>query len=187
MCMFRLACMVLLVIVIFAWPRRMIRRDGFQVRNDPGQQEIAQLLRALQTKLYAFLNAAPQSDPRIQRIKSYWTGGISEIDEESEREGSLAYSLDKSSIHICLRAPDGTLASENTATFVLLHELAHIASTTVHHTPEFWENMKWLVELAEKLGFYTYHAEGTATICGHVLGPSPLECVRNNTCQSSLK
>jgi hypothetical protein len=167
----------------------MINRDGFQVRNDPGQQEVALLLRTLQTKLFAFLDAAPASDPRIQRIKSYWTGGISEIDKESEQDGSLAYSLNKNSIHICLRAPDGSLATENTATFVLLHELAHIASTSVHHTPEFWANFQWLVELSERLGFYRYedHGEKNATICGHVLGPSPLTCVRNKTCSSTLQ
>ena len=177
------------VLLTILWPpREMVERIGVTVRDDPGQDEVAMRLRKLQEKLHAFLKRAPQQDPRIKRIRGAWAGTIAEIDRGSERDGSLAYSLNKDTIHICIRAPDGSLSDENNTIFVLLHELAHIASVSLHHTPEFWENFKFLLELAEILGFYTYvdHAEGTATMCGHVLGPSPLTCVREQTCASTL-
>lgn len=179
---------VVLVLLVVGPRTGMITRRGVSVRKAPGHEEATALLQRLQRKLKAFLAAAPPEDPRIQRIKASWSGTISEIDKESEREGSLAYSLNKDTIYICLRAPDGSLADDNSAMFVLLHELAHVASVSLHHTPEFWENMKYLLELADSLGFYEYvdHSEGTATLCGRVLGPSPLTCVREKTCESTL-
>lgn len=180
---------VAIALLLFFWPRPMVSKDGFSVRNDPGQAEVAELLFKLQRRLHAFLEAAPQGDPRIQRIKASWAGTIAEIDKESEERGSLAYSLNKDTIHICLRAPDGSLADENSAMFVLLHELAHVASVSLHHTPEFWENMRYLLELAESLGFYRYvdHGEGVASLCGHILGPNPLTCIKEATCRSTLR
>ena len=42
----------------------------------------------------------------------------------------------------------------NTLTFVALHELAHVATKSVGHTPEFWDNFKFLLIQAEKLNIY---------------------------------
>ena len=42
----------------------------------------------------------------------------------------------------------------NTLTYVALHELAHVCSESIGHTPEFWDNFKFLLIEAEKLGYY---------------------------------
>ena len=42
----------------------------------------------------------------------------------------------------------------NTLTFVALHELAHIATKSVGHTPEYWKNFKFLLTQAEKINVY---------------------------------
>jgi len=184
-----LAVVATIAAVCLVWaPRDMVVQDGFYVKNAPGKEEMAALLSSLETRLKKFLAAAPRDDPRIQRIRQKWSGTLAEIDADAERQGSLAYSLNKDSIHICLRAPDGSLADENTATFVLIHELAHVACVTYGHTPEFWETMKYLLELADALGYYTYvhHGQTPTTLCGHVLGASPLTCIREKTCASAL-
>lgn len=184
-----IACVAILgCACMWMGPREMVHYKGFYVKNREGKEEVAALLARLQKRVHAFLDAAPASDPRIQRLKSRWSGTIAEIDNDAQKSGSLAYSLNKDSIFLCVRASDGSLADENTATFVLIHELAHIASPSYGHTEEFWHTMKYLLQLAEKLGFYTYvdHGQTPTMLCGHQLGSSPLTCVRAKTCASAL-
>ena len=54
------------------------------------------------------------------------------------------------SIHICLQKGD-----LNTFMFVILHEMAHVMSLSIHHTPEFWLNFKFLLQEAAKIHIYT--------------------------------
>lgn len=169
-------------------PRDMVSINGVLVKNRPGKENVAALLKQLRTRLHAFVAAAARAvpqDPRIRRIQARWSGDLAEL---SDGGSSLAYSLNKDSIYVCIRAPDGSLPDPNAAMFVLLHELAHVACVSYGHTPEFWETMKYLLELAHALGFYTYvdHGATPTTLCGHVLGPSPLTCVRDKTCASAL-
>ena len=42
------------------------------------------------------------------------------------------------------------LIDENTLTFVAIHELAHIATKSIGHNDEFWNNFKFLLEEAKK-------------------------------------
>ena len=46
------------------------------------------------------------------------------------------------------------LIDENTLTFVAIHELAHIATKSVGHKPEFWDNFKFLLTNAKEAGLY---------------------------------
>ena len=46
------------------------------------------------------------------------------------------------------------LIDENTLMFVAIHELAHTATKSIGHTTEFWENFKFLLENAKKIGIY---------------------------------
>ena len=42
----------------------------------------------------------------------------------------------------------------NTLTFVAIHELSHVMTLSVGHTKEFWENFKFLLKNAVKIGIY---------------------------------
>ena len=46
------------------------------------------------------------------------------------------------------------LIDENTLTFVAIHELAHIATKSIGHNDEFWNNFKFLLEEAKKINIY---------------------------------
>jgi hypothetical protein len=46
------------------------------------------------------------------------------------------------------------LIDQNTLTFVALHELSHIATKSIGHTTEFWENFKFILENAAEKGIY---------------------------------
>jgi hypothetical protein len=48
----------------------------------------------------------------------------------------------------------GYLVDINTMTYVALHELAHIMTESIGHTEEFWQNYKFLIEIAESINIY---------------------------------
>ena len=73
----------------------------------------------------------------------------SEYTAYSENKGEkLAFCLDTK------KNSQGKLIDLNTLTFVAIHELAHIATKSIGHTPEFWANFKFLLIQAEKINVY---------------------------------
>jgi hypothetical protein len=72
-----------------------------------------------------------------------------------------SYTIDKGEVlALCLRERaaagegPGPLHDDGVLTFVLLHEMAHIASDEVGHPPGFWRTFKWLLLEAEAAGLY---------------------------------
>ena len=63
----------------------------------------------------------------------------------------------------------------NTLMFVALHELSHIATKSVGHTTEFWENFKFLIQNAEKINIYKpqNYKEKPQKYCGMTISDSP--------------
>ncbi len=168
--------------------RSKINGKDYMVKRAPDSQLMADRLATLEHQLQRLLDGAAQhmpDDPRISAIRRRWDGTLSEVEAADE----VAFSVDKTSIHLCLRNSRGAIEDLNTSMFVLLHELAHVATADYGHSTEFWANMRFLLELAEALGVYRYeNYDATAqTFCGHPLGSSPLTCVKNRTCESSLK
>jgi hypothetical protein len=159
----------------------------YTVKRGPEAQLIADRLALLEQRLARLLEGAASimpDDPRIATIRRRWDGTLSEV----EAAGDVAFSVDKTSIHLCLRDAQGRIEDLNTSMFVLLHELAHVATADYGHSPEFWANMRFLLELAERLGIYKYenYEHAGTTYCGHQIGSSPMTCVKQRTCQSSL-
>lgn len=72
--------------------------------------------------------------------------------------------------------------------YVLLHEAAHVATKSYGHTPQFWKNFQFLLELAEKINVYTFDdfSSKKTTYCGHKLGKNVIQCVKKQTCPSLL-
>lgn len=177
-----------------AWPGSMIHVHSqltgkrYRVRNVPGSKLVADRLASLEQRLRKFLNEAETfapGDHRLKNIRERWNGTLAEISDDAD----VAYSLGKDAISLCVRAKDGSLESENTAMYILLHELAHVATDSYGHKPEFWSNMRFLLELAEATETYTYQDFDAmaVTYCGRPLSGSPLACVKNGQCASELR
>lgn len=178
-----------------AWPRTMIRKrsiltgKAYLVKDAPGAQDVADRLAALELRIRKFLQDAETlapGDKRLANIRRRWNGTLSEIEHDSE----VAYSMGKDAVAVCVRSKvDDSLETENTSMFVLLHELAHIATDKYGHTDEFWANMQFLLELADALGVYAYQnfESQNAAYCGFPLRTSPLTCVKNGSCAALLK
>lgn len=167
--------------------RSEITGKEYSVRRLPDAQLMADRLATLEQRMQRLLDGAAAvmpDDPRIAAVRRRWDGTLSEVEAADE----VAFSVDKTSIHVCLRNKQGAIEDLNASMFVLVHELAHVATADYGHSPQFWANMRFLLELAEATGVYTYQpdTDGT-TYCGHSLGASPLTCVKRGTCASTVK
>lgn len=94
----------------------------------------------------------------------------SEYTAYSENKGEkIAFCLNKE------KNDPGKLIDINTLTFVALHELAHVASETIGHTPEFWQNFKFLLIQAEKLNIYNPvdYKNNPQNYCGMTITDNP--------------
>jgi len=81
------------------------------------------------------------------------------ISEGNEDVRYTTYTLNKGEkVVFCLRArdEDDRVHDLSMMSFVAIHELAHIASVTEHHTPEFQANFAWLLRNAVSCGVYTF-------------------------------
>ena len=56
-----------------------------------------------------------------------------------------------------------------------LHEMAHIGTSSIGHTPEFWNNFAWVLEQAEAMNLYKYQdfAAHPVEYCGVQITDSP--------------
>lgn len=176
-----------------AWPRRMrwVRSEltgkEYHVKNIEGAEDVADRLAMMELKLHDFVAKAAEyapGDPRIANIRRRWNGTLAETPTDDD----VAYSMAKDAISVCVRSQHGGMESENTSMFVLVHELSHIATDQYGHPSEFWANMRFLLEVAEATGCYSYQdfdAKSTS-YCGRQLAASPLTCVKNGGCASEL-
>ena len=62
--------------------------------------------------------------------------------------------------------------------FVAIHELGHLMTKSIGHTPEFWDNMKFLLEQAIQKDVNVYVKQDFASnpeqYCGMTITDSPL-------------
>mgnify|MGYP005614060137 CR=1 FL=1 len=83
------------------------------------------------------------------------------------RIGNSSHTLNKSVISLCIYQPGTDILYDlNTLVYVALHELAHVASVTEHHTPEFKKNFVEMLEKAEKCGFFDPKRPLAKSYCG---------------------
>jgi hypothetical protein len=155
--------------------------DGnrYCVREREKMELAADLLAEITQKLKDMVDYLKQKhpeDPRTMRLvegfnpkKISETLPTSELTAYSENKGEkLAFCLNKSK--------NGTkLIDINTLTFVSLHELSHIATKSVGHNQEFWQNFKWILENAKEAGIYSPidYKKYPEEYCGMTINDNP--------------
>jgi hypothetical protein len=73
----------------------------------------------------------------------------SEYTAYSENKGEkLAFCLNEK------KTDNNNLIDENTLMFVAIHELSHVATKSIGHKSEFWENFKFLLSEAKEAGIH---------------------------------
>ena len=169
-----------------AYPTVSIRSsvDGntYLVRDMPDKQEAADLLarvRQRMQKLYNYLIATYPEKLQVKQLKQNFKPDPSRISESTPDAEHTSYSVNKGeSVHLCLRQRQGnneSLVKENVMTFVALHEMAHMITTSIGHGPDFWNNFGWLLKISEEQGIYTYEdfSAHPVSYCGVKITDSP--------------
>ena len=136
-------------------------KDGnrYCVREREKMELAADLLADVTQRMKDMVNYLEQKhpdDPRtIRLVKGFDPKKISETLPTSEL---TAYSENKGEkLAFCLnKTKNGSkLIDINTLTFVSLHELSHIATESIGHNQEFWQNFKWVLQNAKEAGIYS--------------------------------
>ena len=136
--------------------------DGneYCVRERAQLQEAADLLAKVTTKcksLVSYMSEKHPDDDRTQRLVSNFNP--KKIMETLPTSSYTAYSENKGEkIAFCLspkkKNGEDRLIDEHTLTFVAIHELSHVATKSVGHKTEFWENFKFLLENAKEANIH---------------------------------
>lgn len=156
--------------------------QSYQVQNLPDKQDACEVMANIQDKLNALLerykgdpNTAADQRVRIM-IERFNPQNISENNIDAD---TTSYSENKGDkIVLCLRDKKKPypLINENTIMFVVLHEMAHLMTTTIGHTPEFWANFRRILKDASAAGIYqeVNYAKLPVEYCGMTITDSPL-------------
>ena len=158
--------------------------DGrtYKVRDMPDKQQAADLLAKVRLRLSSLCDDLEKKYPDKHQVKQIVQNFRADPDrflEATPDAQHTSYSVNKGEkIHLCLRQRQGgdeSLVQENVMVFVGIHELAHVCTKSVGHTPEFWNNFGWLLKQAEALGIYQYtdFSAQPVSYCGMNITDSP--------------
>ena len=156
-------------------------KDGnrYCVREREKMELAANLLADVTQKMKDTVNFIKQKHPEDPRTKRLVNGfNPKKISETLPTSELTAFSENKGEkIAFCLnKSKNGTkLIDINTLTFVALHELSHIATESVGHKQEFWQNFKWVLQNAKEAGIYSPidYKKYPEEYCGMTINDNP--------------
>ena len=155
-------------------------KDGitYIVRDLPNVNEAINKLSTLNQNIKLLIDNLDDTKESVIRLKKNYNPRS--LTENSKHSKHTSYSLNKGErISLCLREKNNEMVFEddNTIMFVIIHELAHIMTTSIGHTKEFWDNMKYLLEEANKLGLYKIidYSNNNIEYCGMYIKSTPYD------------
>jgi hypothetical protein len=156
--------------------------DGnkYCVREREKLQDAADLLASVTEKCKTLVDFCKNTYPDVDCVKRLVAGfnpqkimetlPTSEYTAYSENKGEkLAFCLNRS------RKGEDNMIDEHTLTFVAIHELAHIATKSIGHKSDFWENFKFLLQCAKEAGIHDPmdYKKSPTEYCGMKIHDSP--------------
>jgi len=156
-------------------------KDGnrYCVREREKLELAANLLASVTEKMKNMVKYMKETHPRDERtirlVEGFDPKRISETLPTSEL---TAYSENKGEkIAFCLNTTKegNKLIDLNTLTFVALHELSHIMTTSIGHKQEFWQNFKFVLENAKEANIYqpVDYKKSPKEYCGMTINDNP--------------
>ena len=135
--------------------------DGnkYCVRERAELKNAADLLAKVTDKCKKLVQYVREKYPDQENVKRLTNGyNPQKIMETLPTSEYTAYSENKGEkIAFCLSPKKGdldNLIDEHTLTFVAIHELSHVATKSIGHKSEFWDNFKFLLENAKESGIH---------------------------------
>jgi len=126
--------------------------------------------------LVEYMKEKHSTDPRvIKLVKGFNPKSINETLPTSEL---TAYSENKGEkLAFCLNTTKtgDKLIDIDTLTFVAIHELSHIMTTSIGHKQDFWQNFKFLLENAKAANIYqpVNYKKEPKEYCGMTIHDNP--------------
>jgi len=129
--------------------------DGrmYLVQNKKGKETAANKLARLNRKIEKLIKHLQKKKLSKRLEEKYHSDSLSEGTGDNDY---TAYTVNKGERMVfCLRSKKtGKFVTDMVLTYVAIHELAHIYTDDIGHTPEFWKNMKFLLKESIELGIY---------------------------------
>jgi hypothetical protein len=156
--------------------------DGrrYLVRNESNKQEAADMLATINERLRKLKDHLMEKYPTDERVMRMNSNYLPEnVCESAEDDKNTSYSVNKGEkVVFCIRSKkDNSIEGLNTLMFVSIHEMGHLASATIGHNQEFWDNFKFLLEEAVSIGLYekVEYSKTPMDYCGIQITDSPIE------------
>lgn len=156
--------------------------DGnkYCVRERKKLNAAADLLANMTEKCKKLVDYVGEKYPEKANVKRLVAGfNPKKVMETLPTSSYTAYSENKGEkLAFCLnreKTDNEDLIDESTLMFVAIHELSHIATESIGHKSEFWENFKFLLECAKEAGIHNpvdYKKE-PREYCGMKIHDSP--------------
>ena len=155
--------------------------DGkkYCVRERAQLEQAADLLARTTEKCSMLVQHLHKTEPNNEITKRLVEGyNPKTIQETLPTSEHTAYSENKGEkIAFCLNTRKGgnKLIDENTLMFVALHELSHVGTVSIGHTPDFWRNFKWILEKAVAIKIYrpVDYRKKPMGYCGMTISDNP--------------
>jgi hypothetical protein len=138
--------------------------DGnkYCVRERAKLKEAANMLARITEKSKLLVDYVHEKYPDKENVKRLFKGfNPKKVMETLPTSTYTAYSENKGEkVAFCLNknnkndSDNNNMIDEHTLTFVAIHELSHIATESIGHKSEFWENFKFLLEEAKEAGIH---------------------------------
>jgi hypothetical protein len=116
-----------------------------------------ELLASLHEEMDKFVIDLKKRNPNDERVTRLVNGMKRVKIEEAPNDDGSSYTINKGELMaLCLRHKTGNhqFHDYNTLQFVMIHEMAHIASISEGHNQEFINNFRFLLREAKALGYY---------------------------------
>lgn len=128
----------------------------YLVRKLPDNQKAAEYLASVNARMQSLIRHMMAKYPDDAQVRQlYEKYNPNALSEGSVESGYTSYSVNKGEkLVLCIRQRDNSLVDENMIMYIAIHELAHIMTPEVGHTPLFWSNFKRLLEAAMSLNLY---------------------------------
>lgn len=156
--------------------------DGnkYCVRERAKLQDAADMLAKITVKCKDLVEYMQNKHPEKDNVKRLVAGyNPKKVMETLPTSEYTAYSENKGEkIAFCLnrtRKGEDNMIDEHTLMFVAIHELSHVATKSIGHKNEFWDNFKFLLENAKDAGIHIpqdYKSEPTE-YCGMNIQDNP--------------
>jgi hypothetical protein len=156
--------------------------DGnkYCVRERQRIQEAADLLARVTEKCRNLVEYMHEKHPERNSVKRLVANfNPQKIIEILPTSSYTAYSENKGEkVAFCLNVTKGgkeNLIDEHTLTFVALHELSHIACSSIGHTTQFWDEFKFVLQNAKEAGIHdpTDYSKTPTNYCSMTITDNP--------------